>query len=155
MFTYQCIFLETKKLFKPLSSVHVYSVTSYDPVDFSVLYAACKDTPRLSLEERHKCGALKNPNATYKTLEKSRAIQSNNKPVPPAAPKAPASTSKPAPAFNIPPKHKKGTLSFTPTTKKPVTKETPVEKKAAAAKPVAKGIKRKTDHGMVVVIIYL
>lgn len=138
--------------------MHVYSVTSYDPVDFSVLYAACKDTPRLSLEERYSCGAVKNPNATYKTLEKSRAMQS--KPTPAAAaaaPKVPASTSsKPAPAFNMPPKHKKGTLSFTPTTKKPITKETPVEKKPAAAKPaVAKGVKRKTDHGMVVMMYLL
>lgn len=125
--------------------MHVYSVTSYDPIDFSVLYAACKDTPRLSLEERYTCGTLKNPNATYKTLEKSRAIQTNvNKPSP-VAPKAHEPATKPT--LFQPPKHKKGTLSFTPTKKpvtKPVTKEAPVEKKA-----VARGTKRKTNHGRV------
>ncbi|KAG2206025.1 hypothetical protein INT46_000096 [Mucor plumbeus] len=53
---------EAKKGYKEISGIHVYSVTSFDPDDFSIFYNACRDAPKLAIEDRIKCGILKNSN---------------------------------------------------------------------------------------------
>ncbi|KAG0164810.1 hypothetical protein DFQ28_009675 [Apophysomyces sp. BC1034] len=60
---------ETKKKFKKLTGIHVYGVASYGPKDFSIFVAANKDIPYISIEDRIKCGALKNDNVKQRKME--------------------------------------------------------------------------------------
>ncbi|KAI7883603.1 hypothetical protein K492DRAFT_205270 [Lichtheimia hyalospora FSU 10163] len=50
---------KTKKLFKNITGMHVYSVLPYEPKDLSVLVTASKDIPHLTLADRIKCGVFK------------------------------------------------------------------------------------------------
>ncbi|CEJ00673.1 hypothetical protein RMCBS344292_14725 [Rhizopus microsporus] len=52
---------ETKKKFKKITNMYIYSISSYSLDDLSMLYIANKDTPKLSLDDRVKCGILKYP----------------------------------------------------------------------------------------------
>ncbi|CEJ00337.1 hypothetical protein RMCBS344292_14397 [Rhizopus microsporus] len=52
---------ETKKKFKKITNIYIYSISSYSLDNLSMLYIANKDAPKLSLEDRVKCGILKYP----------------------------------------------------------------------------------------------
>ncbi|ORE02457.1 hypothetical protein BCV72DRAFT_309095 [Rhizopus microsporus var. microsporus] len=52
---------EIKKKFKKITNMYIYSISSYSLDNLSMLYIANKDIPKLSLEDRVKCGILKYP----------------------------------------------------------------------------------------------
>ncbi|KAG2238070.1 hypothetical protein INT48_002637 [Thamnidium elegans] len=109
---------ETKKSYKQITGIHVYSVTPFDCCDFSLLYPACKNIPKLTLEDRVKSGILKNDSVTIKPPKASRLVEVK-KPVTPAVQRVelakPATAAKPV-TTTKPATKRKGTLSFGPTT---------------------------------------
>ncbi|KAI9364834.1 DNA polymerase subunit Cdc27-domain-containing protein, partial [Pilaira anomala] len=124
---------ETKRSYKQITGIHVYSVTPVDTNDFSLLYTACKDFPKLSLEDRIKSGILKNANVTFKDLQSSRPVEVKKPITPPVSRPAPA---KPAtPTKNS--VKRKGTLSFGPSTTKKQAIETPQAVDKVQSKPVS------------------
>lgn len=135
-------FLETKKLFKQITGIHVYSVTSFEPLDFSILYSACKDTPKLSIEDRIQCGILKNTNVTMKTPSTSTPVVTKKPEI-----SKPFSKATPTPVNVVPTKStaktttaaasgkRKGTLMFGPVTTKKQAVTTSVEKNKPTPKP--------------------
>ncbi|KAG2196400.1 hypothetical protein INT47_012904 [Mucor saturninus] len=135
---------ETKKMFKQITGIHVYSVTSFEPIDFSILYPACKDTAVLSLENRIQCGILKNKNVTAKALRTGPppTNQKKSEASKPFSNATPAASTKATP-FKTPTKtaaattsgKRKGTLMFGPATTKKQAVETPIEKNKPAPKP--------------------
>ncbi|GAA5805594.1 hypothetical protein HPULCUR_011114 [Helicostylum pulchrum] len=141
---------ETKKSYKQITGIHVYSVTPFDCCDFSLLYPACKNIPKLTLEDRVKSGILKNDSVTIKPPKASRHVEVK-KPVTPAVqrvePAKPITPTKPA-------AKRKGTLSFGPTTSKKQAVESLEPKQTKpASKPVSKPkssvlsqMKKKSDE---------
>lgn len=144
--------IETKRSYKQITGIHVYSVTPVDTNDFSLLYTACKDFPRVSLEDRIKSGILKNANVTFKDLQSSRPVEVKKPITPPVSRPAPA---KPAPAkpSATPTKtslKRKGTLSFGPSTTKKQAIETPQAAAKVQSKPVSNifnQTNKKNDDG--------
>ncbi|KAI9483580.1 MAG: DNA polymerase subunit Cdc27 [Benjaminiella poitrasii] len=124
---------EAKKKYKEITGIHVYSLTSFDPDDFSILYTACKEAPRLALEDRVKCGILRNTNVHQSNVTSNRLIEKKDQPVmknnttltkpisTPTSNKATSNTATPSSTGS----KRKGTLSFGPVT----------TKKQAVAKP--------------------
>jgi hypothetical protein len=138
--------LDTKKNYKQITGVHVYSLTSFDPNDFSLLYSACKDIPRLTLEDRVKCGVLKNDNVTFKKLSASRSEQTQ-KPVVVEKPFAKVTPAKPISKSTSVATKRKGTLSFGPaTTKKQAIDDTKpeddIKQDFLFSKPVSKSVSK-------------
>lgn len=126
------------------------------------MYSACKDIPKLTIQERYECGILKNKNATLKVLEASRAVESRkhapyeSKPIiPKTAPVKTTNTKTTASKTTKPTASKKGTLSFAAVkktdTKKPAVK---AETTKSVAKKVISGTKRKADHGRFIKLSY-
>lgn len=150
-------YAETKKSYKQITGVHVYSVTSFEPNDFTLLYSACKDIPKLSLEDRIKCGVLKNDTVI---LKKPAPVVTGN-PFAKAAPSKPtASAAKPAASATksaalptpVAPVKRKGTLSFEPATSKKQAVTSTKSKAEEKNKPLPKSVvdskkKGKNDHG--------
>ncbi|KAG1143921.1 hypothetical protein G6F37_007413 [Rhizopus arrhizus] len=115
----------TKKKYKSISSTYVYSVASYDLDDFSILYTATKDIPKIPLEDRIKCGVLRNANVQYKSLSAK-----GSKPPPPS------------PALNVPISKQPMIATNSATKRKGITPiEAPFPKKVAVEKPVKNTIK--------------
>lgn len=154
--------IEAKSNYKEITGVHVYSVTSFTPNDFSIFYTAYEDAPKLAIEDRVKCGILKNDHVIVKEVVSNR--RSNGPQTPAPAKPAPAKTSStftPKPKEEPKPAPKrKGTLNFGPaTTKKQATEQKPkVEKPApkSTPKPTPKptpkaapksAVKKDNDHG--------
>ncbi|CDH48471.1 predicted protein [Lichtheimia corymbifera JMRC:FSU:9682] len=93
---------ETKKLFKIITGMHVYSVLPYEPKDLSVLVTASRDIPHLALEDRIKCGVFKCSTAqdTYQQPSKTSTTASTTfaKQPQPATTKPASPEKKPEPA---------------------------------------------------------
>ncbi|GAN04555.1 hypothetical protein MAM1_0067d04016 [Mucor ambiguus] len=140
-----------KKGYKEITGIHVYSITSFDPDDFSIFYTACKDAPQLAIEDRVKCGILKNSNVVLRSItptnrtvdgEKKSAPISNTKsltsntstkPIPPSS-----NTSKATSTTTTTTGKRKGTLNFGPAaTKKQIVAASP-KSETPASKPVLK-----------------
>ncbi|KAI8047712.1 DNA polymerase subunit Cdc27-domain-containing protein [Gilbertella persicaria] len=116
---------DAKKTFKTLTGIHVYSVSFSDLNDASLLYAACKNMPKLSLEDRIQYGALKNAHVVQKTASLPPSSKPSTKPVNPA----------------VNNKRKGASLFSTIEKKQAVSKP---EKKAPIPKPLKKA--KKTDE---------
>jgi hypothetical protein len=158
-----CFLIETKKKFKKITGIHVYSVTSVDSTDFSMLYAACNDIPKLSLEDRVKCGILKNTNVTIQEFTSARLIDNKAKPVSNSKAPITAPSKIASPTTAIANKatststatKRKGTLSFGPATTKKQAVATPTNNepkpKAVQTKPSiatkTQTKNTKADHG--------
>ncbi|KAJ8657882.1 hypothetical protein O0I10_006410 [Lichtheimia ornata] len=96
---------ETKKLFKTITGMHVYSVLPYEPKDLSVLVTASRDIPHLALADRIKCGVFKCSTAddTYQPSKTSTTASTTTtstfaKQPEPATTKPASSEKKPEPA---------------------------------------------------------
>ncbi|EPB81784.1 hypothetical protein HMPREF1544_11498 [Mucor circinelloides 1006PhL] len=155
---------EAKKGYKEISGIHVYSITSFDPDDFSIFYAACKDAPQLAIEDRVKCGILKNSNVVLRDIsptnrtvdgEKKSAPISNTKSLTSNASTKPTTTSssninstskptKPSPAATTTSGKRKGTLNFGP----PSTKKQVVTASSKNQEPVSKPVAKKSINKM-------
>jgi DNA polymerase delta subunit 3 len=138
-------------------------VASFDTSDFSMLYTACKDIPKLSLEDRIKCGILKNSKVVIRQLTPARLV--GNKAVPAPTGKVPFATpsktavattpaNKSSPASTA--TKRKGTLSFGPATTKKQAVATPTKNepkpKAVPATPstaTKTQVKAKPDSGKI------
>ncbi|KAI8641224.1 DNA polymerase subunit Cdc27 [Parasitella parasitica] len=160
---------DAKKGYKEISGVHVYSITSFDPEDFSIFYSACRDAPKLTIEDRVKCGILKNSNVALRntastarkatnetqtsTISKTKPLTSNisSKPAAPTTnivsneTKSNAKSSKPSkpskPSSDTPAAAKrKGTLNFGPS----ITKKQAVASSAKMEEPVSKPVAKKS-----------
>lgn len=92
----------------------------------------------MTLEDRIKCGILKNVNVSFKTLGISRSVEAK-KPVPVVS--KPFAKATPAPVKSAAPVKRKGTLMFGPATTKKQAIETPKPKsKVEQNKPTPKPI---------------
>ncbi|MBM6383473.1 MAG: hypothetical protein JSY10_05695 [Paenibacillus sp.] len=153
-----------------MTGIHVYSVTPFDCCDFSLLYPACKNIPKLTLEDRVKSGILKNDSVTIKPPKASRLVEVK-KPVTPAVQRVelakPATAAKPV-TTTKPATKRKGTLSFGPTTSKKqavdkTTSKIEPKQTKTVSKPVSKPkssvlsqMKKKSDEGKYIYIyIYI
>ncbi|KAL9545730.1 hypothetical protein MBANPS3_007002 [Mucor bainieri] len=149
---------DAKKGYKEISGIHVYSITSFDPDDFSIFYTACKDAPQLAIEDRVKCGVLKNPNVVLRSItpasrtvagEKKSASISNTtsltsntsaKPMPPLSSTSKATSS----TTNTTTGKRKGTLNFGPAS----TKKQIVTASSKSNVPVSKPTPKKSISKM-------
>ncbi|KAK4509409.1 uncharacterized protein ATC70_007760 [Mucor velutinosus] len=140
---------DAKKGYKEISGIHVYSITSFDPDDFSIFYTACKDAPQLAIEDRVKCGILRNSNVVSRNITptnrtvsgeqksvsisntKSLTSNTSTKPITP-----PNSTSKTTSTTTT--AKRKGALNFGPaSTKKQIVTASP-KSEVPVSKPVPK-----------------
>ncbi|ORZ23248.1 DNA polymerase subunit Cdc27 [Absidia repens] len=102
---------ETKKLYRQLSGVHVYSLLPCRPKDFSVLVAANKDMVAVSVEDRIKNGLIYN--SSVKTNNQGNAEVSS---LPPPSDSKAHITSTPSPTKNTTEKSIFGSASTTKST---------------------------------------
>lgn len=144
--------IEAKSSYKQLTGIHVYSVTSFNPNDFSIFYAAYEEAPKLAIEDRVKCGILKNNQVKIKETTSNRRtdnkVQQTGKP-------ATSTSSKPSTTINSKPATKpetakrKGTLNFGPTSSKKQAVESTSTKKTEkpSPKPVVTKSKKESEQG--------
>ncbi|KAI7906453.1 DNA polymerase subunit Cdc27 [Cokeromyces recurvatus] len=153
---------ETKKKYKEITGLHVYSLTSFNPDDFSILYTACKEAPRLAIEDRVKCGILKNTNARLKNIASNRLSEKKDQPVIKSNVTTNTINTKPIMTTTTPKSttttnavKRKGTLSFGPATTKKQAISTPkankssaeqIEKTTASSKKIADEPKTKDEN---------
>ncbi|CAO3608055.1 unnamed protein product [Mucor fragilis] len=147
---------DAKKGYKEISGIHVYSITAFDPDDFSIFYTACKDAPQLTIEDRVKCGILKNPNVVLRNMTptdrtvdgekksapisntKSLTFNTSSKPTTPSSstPKAASTTGKRKGVLNFgPASTKKQIVTASPKSQVPVSKTVPNKKSISKMKP--------------------
>ncbi|CAO3591339.1 unnamed protein product [Absidia cylindrospora] len=108
---------ETKKLYRQLSGVHVYSVLPCRPKDFSVLVAANKDMVAVSVEDRIKNGLIFND--SVKTNNLGNAVVPS---LPSSSTSKAPTTSTPSPTKNTTEKSIFGSASTTKSTATTATK---------------------------------
>ncbi|OAD06950.1 hypothetical protein MUCCIDRAFT_107546 [Mucor lusitanicus CBS 277.49] len=147
---------DAKKGYKEITGIHVYSITSFDPDDFSIFYTACKEAPQLALEDRVKCGILKNANVVLQNIvPTNRAVEGEKKSAPTSNTKSLSSntSTKPTTLSSSTSKatssttttttttttgKRKGTLNFGPaSTKKQIVTASP-KSEAPVSKPAPK-----------------
>ncbi|KAL0084854.1 DNA polymerase subunit Cdc27 [Phycomyces blakesleeanus] len=85
-----------KQTFKHISGTQVYSLCPYDPKDLSVIIAADENLPKLTAEDRTKCGLLQNTRLVNKSSVKQESRPTHSISVPKETP-APTPTPVPAP----------------------------------------------------------
>ncbi|SAM09340.1 hypothetical protein [Absidia glauca] len=129
---------ETKKEYRQLSGVHVYSVLPCKPKDLSVLVTVHKDMVAVPLEDRVKNGLIWNNSVS--TIKPGSKPTTTSTTTPTPAPKPPS-----VPATTTPSKTTFGSSSTT--TKKPAASTTPAKRKGTLSfeKAAPKAKKQATE----------
>ncbi|ORY94890.1 DNA polymerase subunit Cdc27-domain-containing protein [Syncephalastrum racemosum] len=84
---------QAKQAYRTLSSMHVYSLSPYEPNDITVIMAAHADLPQLTIQERQKNGFL-----VYEDLHVADHVMTESRLSPvPKKPTEPINTAKPSP----------------------------------------------------------
>ncbi|KAI8327904.1 DNA polymerase subunit Cdc27-domain-containing protein [Choanephora cucurbitarum] len=119
---------DKKKTFRTLTGVHVYSVSSFDLKDMTLLLAAYKDMPKLSLGDRVRYGMLKH-------TQVSQDKKAKPGPSMPALPKVKTEiTPKSAPSVEPKSNKRKDPFLSNPSAQKKQAVAKPAEKKPKAIK---------------------
>ncbi|KAI9244367.1 DNA polymerase subunit Cdc27 [Phascolomyces articulosus] len=138
---------ETKKQFRDVTGIHVYSVVPYDPKDLSILIDANGDIPYLTIQDRVKCGVfgcvqaltpkpLKQTQPTTTTHSQQQKPSTTSKPTIKNEPSTTTTTEKTTTKKSTIPNKRKGTLSFEKHAKKSPNPTTTTTTTSSPSTPV-------------------